>query len=156
KIITDLSGGTVSVGLSDRPFSQAGVLGSESAYNAVFKANYADPGIRDVFNTAGTQPQFARVFSQMLPSYSGGLFEVLSEGAEALSRTQGDSAVMLRGNRTGAWAQQFGYGAVDSTSSSPGYHGGGLGFAFGWENPITTSSAWGLSVAYMRAAVDDF
>jgi hypothetical protein len=156
KITTDSAGGTLVVGVSDRPFSQAGVLGSDSAYNAVFKANYADPGIRDVFNNAGTQPQFARVFSQMLPSYSGGLFEVLSQGADALARTQADTPIMLRGNRSGGWAQQFGFGAVDSTSSSPGYHGGGLGFAFGWEEPITVTSAWGVSASYMRAAVDDF
>jgi hypothetical protein len=156
KIITDANGGTIAVGLKDRPFSQAGVLGSESAYNAVFSANYNDPGIRDAFTAAGTQPEFARQFAQMLPSYSGGLFEVLAQGADSLARTQADTPVMLRGNRGGGWAQQFGFGAVDSTNSSPGYHGGGLGFAFGWEDPITTTSAWGLSAAYMRAAVDDF
>jgi hypothetical protein len=156
KIITDPNGGTISVGLRDRPFSQAGVLGSESAYNAVFKDSYNDPGIRDSFTAAGTQPEFARQFAQMLPSYSGGLFEVLAQGADALARTQADTPVMLRGNHGGGWAQQFGFAAVDSTSSSPGYHGGGLGFAFGWEDPITTSSAWGVSVAYMRAAIDDF
>ena len=155
-IITDPGTGTVSVGLSDRPFSQAGVLGSESAYNAVFKDSYRDPGIRDAFNTAGNQPAFQRLFAQMLPSYSGGLFEVLSQGADALARTQSDNPVAMRGDRSGGWAQQFGFGAVDSTSSAPGYHGGGLGFAFGWESPITVTSAWGVSVAYMRAAVDDF
>ena len=156
KIITDPGDGTVSVGVSDRPFSQAGVLGSESAYNAVFKDSYVDPGIRDAFNAAGNQPAFRRLFSQMLPSYSGGLFEVLSQGADALARTQADNPVSMRGDRSGGWAQQFGFGAVDSTSSSPGYHGGGLGFAFGWEEPITVTSAWGISAAYMRAAVDDF
>ena len=156
KIITDVGGGTIGIGLSDRSFAQAGVLGSESAYNAVFKDNYSDIGIRNVFNAAGSKEQFQRVFSQMLPSYSGGLFEILSQGADTLARTEADSSVMLRGNRTGAWAQQFGFGAVDSTSSSPGYHGGGLGFAFGWEEPITTTAAWGLTAAYMRAAVDDF
>ncbi len=135
KIITDTSGGTVGIGLSDRTFSQAGVLGSESAYNAVFKANYGDVGIRDAFNAAGSQQQFSRVFSQMLPSYSGGLFEVLSQGADTLARTQADNPVMMRGNRGGGWAQQFGFGAVDSTSSTPGYHGGRLGFAFVWDSP---------------------
>ncbi|HEX4506110.1 MAG TPA: autotransporter outer membrane beta-barrel domain-containing protein, partial [Alphaproteobacteria bacterium] len=156
KIITDPGTGTVSVGLSDRPFSQAGVLGSESAYNAVFKDSYLDSGIRDSFNGAGNQPAFKRLFAQMLPTYSGGLFEVLSQGADALARTQADTSVAMRGDRSGGWAQQFGFGAVDSTSSSPGYHGGGLGFAFGWESPITVTSAWGVSVAYMRASVDDF
>jgi hypothetical protein len=132
------------------------VLGSESAYNAVFKDSYTDPAIRDAFNSAGNQPAFKRLFAQMLPSYSGGLFEVLSQGADALARTQTDNPVAMHGDRSGGWAQQFGFGAVDSTSSSPGYHGGGLGFAFGWESPITVTSAWGVSAAYMRAAVDDF
>jgi len=155
-IITNPGTGTVSVGLSDRPFSQAGVLGSESAYNAVFKDSYLDTGIRDSFNAAGNHEAFKALFAQMLPSYSGGLFEVLSQGADALARTQAANPVTMRGDRSGGWAEQFGFGAVDSTSSSPGYHGGGLGFAFGWENPITVTSAWGVSVAYMRAAVDDF
>jgi hypothetical protein len=157
KVITDASGGTVAVDIHDRPFADAGVLGSASAYNAIFKANYNDPGIRDAFNAAGTQQEFKRLFQQMLPSYSGGVFEVLAQGADTLARTEGGNPVMQNGaNRGGGWAQQFGFGAVDSTSSSPGYHGGGLGFAFGWETPASAISTWGVSVAYMRAAADDF
>jgi hypothetical protein len=156
KVVTDAADGTVSVDVGDRPFSQAGVLGSASAYDAIFKANYSDPEIRDVFNAAGSQQAFRQVFQQMLPSYSGGVFEVLAQGADSLARTEAGNPVAQNGNRGGGWAQQFGFGAVDSTSSSPGYHGGGLGFAFGWEAPASTISTWGVSVAYMRAAADDF
>jgi hypothetical protein len=156
KIITDATGGTIAVDVHDRPFADAGVLGSASAYDAIFKANYNDPGIRDAFNAAGTQQEFKRLFQQMLPSYSGGVFEVLAQGADSLARTEAGNPVAQNGNRGGGWAQQFGFGAVDSTSSSPGYHGGGLGFAFGWETPASSISTWGVSVAYMRAAADDF
>ncbi len=157
KIITDAADGTVSVDIHDRPFSQAGVLGSESAYDAIFKANYNDPGIRDAFNAAGGQQGFKRLFQQMLPSYSGGVFEVLAQGADSLARTEAGNPVMQNGaNRGGGWAQQFGFGAVDSTSSAPGYHGGGLGFAFGWETPASAISTWGVTAAYMRGAADDF
>jgi hypothetical protein len=156
KIITDAADGTVAVDIHDRPFSQAGVIGSESAYDAIFKANYNDPGIRDAFNAASSQQQFKRIFQQMLPSYSGGVFEVLAQGADSLARTEGGNPVIENGARSGGWAQQFGFGAVDSTSSSPGYHGGGLGFAFGWETPASAISSWGIAVAYMRAAADDF
>lgn len=156
KVITDTADGTVDVDIHDRSFSQAGVLGSESAYDAIFKANYNDPGIRDAFNAAGGQEGFKRLFQQMLPTYSGGVFEVLAQGADSLARTQAGNPVEESGGRSGGWAQQFGFGAVDSTSSAPGYHGGGLGFAFGWETPASAISTWGVSVAYMRAAADDF
>jgi hypothetical protein len=156
KIVTDAADGTVTVDIHDRPFSQAGVLGSQSAYDAIFKANYNDPGIRDAFNAAGTQQEFKRLFQQMLPTYSGGVFEVLAQGADSLARTEAGNPVVESGGRSGGWAQQFGFGAVDSTSSSPGYHGGGLGFAFGWETPASAISTWGVTVAYMRAAADDF
>jgi hypothetical protein len=156
KITTNVADGTVSVDVRDRPFSQAGVLGSASAYDAIFKANYNDPGIRDAFNAAGSQEAFKRIFQQMLPSYSGGVFEALAQGADTLARTEAGNPVMQNGNRGGGWAQQFGFGAEQSTNSAPGYHGGGLGFAFGWETPASAISTWGISVAYMRAAVDDF
>ncbi len=156
QIVTDAAGGTIMVDLRDRSFAEAGVLGSESAYNAVFKDNYNDAGIRDAFNGAGTQQQFKRLFQQMLPSYSGGVFEVLAQGADTLARTESGNPIMQSGAHAGGWAQQFGFGAVDSTSSSPGYHGGGLGFAFGWEQPASAISNWGIAVAYMRASASDF
>jgi hypothetical protein len=144
------------VDIHDRSFAQAGVLGSESAYDAIFKANYNDPGIRDAFNAAAGQQGFKRLFQQMLPTYSGGVFEILAQGAESLARTEAGNPMVESGGRSGGWAQQFGFGAVDSTSSSPGYHGGGLGFAFGWETPASAISTWGVTVAYMRGAADDF
>lgn len=156
KIITDAAGGTISVSVRDRTFAEAGVLGSASAYNAVFSASYLDPSIRNVFDAAGTQPAFRRLYQQMLPSYNGGLFEVLSQGADALARTEAGNAIVETGTRSGGWAQQFGFGAEQSTNAAPGYHGGGLGFAFGWETPASPISTWGISVSYMRASVSDF
>jgi hypothetical protein len=156
KVITDAAGGTVDVNIHDRTFAQAGVLGSASAYDAIFKANYNDPGIRDAFNAAAGQQGFKRLFQQMLPTYSGGVFEVLAQGADSLARTEAGNPIVESGGRSGGWAQQFGFGAVDSTSSAPGYHGGGLGFAFGWETPASAISSWGVTVAYMRGAADDF
>ena len=156
QVITDSADGTVALQVRDRTFAEAGVLGSQSAYDAVFKANYADPGIRDAFNAAGTQQGFNNLYRQMLPSYSGGLFEVLSQGADAVVHTQAGNPLVQTGNHGGGWAQQFGFGAVQSTDSAPGFHGGGLGFAFGWETPASTISTLGLSVSYMRASVDDF
>jgi len=156
KIITDVGDGTISVSVRDRTFAEAGVLGSASAYNAIFNASYVDPGIRDAFDAAGSQPAFKRLFQQMLPSYNGGLFEVLSQGADALSRTEAGNSIVESATRSGGWAQQFGFGAEQSTNSAPGYHGGGLGFAFGWETPASPISTWGVSVSYMRASVSDF
>jgi hypothetical protein len=155
-VVTNTSLGTIALDVRNRTFAEAGVQGSASAYNAVFGASYNDPAIRDAFNGAGTQQAFKHLYNQMLPSYSGGLFEMLSQGADAIVRTQSGNPVIENGTRNGGWAQQFGFGAEQSTGSAPGYHGGGLGFAFGWETPASSISTWGVSVSYMRATVDDF
>lgn len=155
-VVTDAAAGTIALDVRDRAFAEAGVNGSASAYNAVFAASYNDTAIRDAFNGAGTQQAFKNLYNQMLPSYSGGLFEVLSQGADAVVRTQAGNPLMQNAARSGGWAQQFGFGAEQSTNSAPGYHGGGLGFAFGWETPASAISTWGVSVSYMRASVDDF
>ncbi len=148
--------GTITVKVRDRTFGEAGVLGSASAYNAVFAANYADTGIRDAFNAAGSQPAFKQLYQQMLPSYSGGLFEILQQGTSAIANAEATNPLEESGVHGGGWAQQVGFGAEQGTRSTPGYHGGGLGFAFGWETPISNISSWGVTVSYLRASVDDF
>lgn len=155
-LITDPNAGTISVGVRDRTFTEAGVLGSESAYKAIFSASYVDPGIRDAFNAAGTHQAFQQVYQQMLPSYSGGLFELLANGASALAQTEAANPLEENGKRGGGWAQQIGFANEQSTGSAPGFHGGGLGFAFGYEMPLDTISAWGITVSYLRGASDDF
>jgi hypothetical protein len=59
----------------------------------------------------------------------------------------------FRSDKGGAWAQQLGYGATQNNSSAPGYFGGGLGFAFGWEEPASPISTIGFSVAYLRGSI---
>jgi hypothetical protein len=148
--------GTISIKVSDRTFQDAGVQGTASAYNAVFAANYADPGIRDAFNAAGSQQAFKQAYQQMLPSYSGGLFEILQQGTNAIASTEAANPLEESGQHGGGWAQQVGFAAEQSTRSTPGYHGGGLGFAFGWETPISNISSWGVTASYIRGSVDDF
>lgn len=148
--------GTITIKVRDRTFDEAGVLGSASAYNAVFAANYADTGIRDAFNAAGSQQAFKQLYQQMLPSYSGGLFEILQQGTDAIAHAEATTPLEESGKHGGGWAQQVGFGAEQGTRSSPGYHGGGLGLVFGWETPISNISSWGVTVSYLRASVDDF
>jgi hypothetical protein len=155
-INTNTTTGTISVDVRDRTFAEAGVLGSASAYNAVFANSYVDTQIRDAFNAAGSQPAFKNVYQQMLPSYSGGLFELMLQGTNAVAMSEAANPLEQSGMHGGAWAQQVGFGNEQGTRSSPGFHGGGLGFAFGWEAPIDTISAWGVTVSYIRGASDDF
>ncbi len=152
---TDINGGAITVALSDRTFAQAGVQGNAAAYNAIFNAFDRDNGVFNSFNTAPNQSAFKRVYQQVLPAYSGGLFELLSEGSNTLVDAQANNAIVQRGDRSGAWAQQIGFGAEQNSSRAPGYYGGGLGFAFGWEDPATPISTIGYSVAYMRGSVTD-
>jgi hypothetical protein len=154
-LTTNPAAGTISLGINDRAFAQTGLPGSAGAYSAIFTTYNNDPGIFNTFNNAITQPQFKSVYQQVLPNYSGGLFEMLSEGAGALVEAQANNQVVQRGDRSGGWAQQIGFGATQNSSRAPGYYGGGLGFAFGWENPASPISTIGYSVAYMRGSVSD-
>jgi hypothetical protein len=155
-IVTNPTAGTIGFNLSDRTFAQAGVQGSASAYNAVFTSSYADAGIRDAFSGASTQQNFKNLYRQMLPSYSGGLFESLAQGSGAIVSAQSSNPIVQNSTRGGAWAQQIGFGEENSGGSAPGYHGGGIGFAFGWEAPASDISTWGISVSYLRTSVSDF
>jgi hypothetical protein len=154
-LTTDVGAGVIDVSLRDRTFAEAGVPGNAAAYKAIFDAFDRDQGIFDTFNAASTQQAFKSVYQQLLPAYSGGLFEVLSEGAGALVEAQSNNQIVQRGDRSGAWAQQLGFGAAQNSSQAPGYYGGGLGFAFGWETPASPISTIGYSVAYMRGSISD-
>jgi hypothetical protein len=148
--------GSLSLSLRDRTFAEAGVPGNAAAYNAIFAAYNRDPGVFTAMNSASTQQSFKDTYRQELPAYAGGLFEMLSSASDALVRAQTDSPIVVRGDRSGAWAQQIGFGAEQNTSgSTPGYHGGGLGFAFGWEEPASDISTIGYTVGYLRGNVDD-
>jgi hypothetical protein len=154
-LATDSAAGVVSIGVRDRTFAEAGVAGNAAAYKAIFGAFDRDSAVENTFNSASTQQAFKQVYQQSLPNYSGGLFEMLQNGSQALVRAETDSPIALRGDRSGGWAQQIGFGATDGNSGQPGYHGGGLGFAFGWEDPVSTISSIGYTVAYMRGSIND-
>ncbi len=143
----------IQVALRNRTFAESGVPGNAAAYNAIFNAFDRDPGILNTFDNAANQQQFKAVYKQMLPAYSGGLFELLSEGSDALVQAQADKALALRGDHGGSWFQALGFGATQNNSASPGYYGGGAGVAFGWEEPASPISTIGFSVAYMRGAI---
>lgn len=148
------TGNAINLSIRDRTFAEAGVAGNAAAYQAIFGAYDRDPGVFNTFNTASTQQAFRSVYNQELPNYTGGLFELLSNGADAITRAEANSPIALHGDSSGGWAQQLGFGAYRNNSSAPGYHGGGLGFAFGYEEPASTISAIGYTVAYLRGSID--
>jgi hypothetical protein len=144
---------SIAIALQDRTFAQAGVPGNAAAYNAIFGAFDRDPGVFSTFNSATSQQSFKNNYQQVLPAYSGGLFEMLASGAGEIVNAQANSPIYQKGERSGAWAQQIGFAATQNSSEAPGYYGGGLGFAFGWESPVSPISTIGYSVAYMRGSV---
>jgi hypothetical protein len=144
--------GAIMATLRDRTFAESGMVGTASAYNAIFAAANSDTQIRQTFDGAVTKQAFTRVYQQMLPAYSGGLFEVLSEGAGTVARAEADGALVSNAKDSGTWIQQIGFGAENGSSDQPGYRGGGLGFAFGWETPTSANSAIGISGSYLRAS----
>jgi hypothetical protein len=153
---TTTNTGSVSLLLRNRTFSEAGVPGNEAAYNAIFGAfDKNDPGVFNTFNQASTQQAFRNVYNQELPNYSGGLFELLANGSDALVRAESESPIALKGDRSGGWAQTIGFGANESSGSIPGFHGGGLGFALGWEDALSTISSLGYTFSYLRGNIDD-
>jgi len=153
-LVTNDAQGTIAVNLRDRTFAQAGVAGNAAAYDAIFQAYDRDPGVFTAIDRAATQQAFKAVYNQELPSFSGGLFNLLSKGADSISHAEVNSPVALSGDSSGGWAEQLGFAGNDNSSSgAPGYHGGGLGLAFGWETPASPISTIGIAAAYLRGSL---
>ncbi len=152
-IVTDNAAGTVSIDVRDRSFAESGVQGNAAAYNAIAGAVGNDQSIFQAFNGATTRKTFSSLYGQMLPFYSGGLFEVMQEGSAAVIRAQEDAPIALGGNHDGFWFQALGFGGEKGSDESPGYYGGGLGLAFGWEEPESPISALGVTFSYNRGSI---
>jgi hypothetical protein len=152
-LATNNTDGTVSIGLRDRSFAESGLVGNAAAYNAIANVVGNDEQVFQAFNNAATKQSFSHLYTQMLPFYTGGLFEVLQSGANEITRAQQNAPIALAGDHSGAWVQALGFGAEMGASENPGYYGGGLGLAFGWESPASSISTLGYTFSYMRGSI---
>jgi Autotransporter beta-domain len=150
----DSAAGTIGLNVRRRTAAEAGITVGAAAYDAIFAAHDRDLQLGQAFSRATTQASFQQLYNRMLPDYSGGSFQTLVQGMNALTRAQGEDPLRLRASRNGFWAQPYGFGSTRERDSAPGWHGGGYGLAVGWETPNSSIGTWGVSVATTRSWID--
>ncbi len=159
----DASNSTLVATVSKKSASDLGLNPAEaSAYGAIYTAFDApDPkqvGTGSISNAllgADSRSKFIKLYDQFLPDYSGGPFEDMVLGQQALARAEADNPDKLETDSTRGWVQEIAYYNSRSDSSSVnGYTGKGFGLAGGVEK-ASGRSAIGLAASLVSSSVHD-
>ena len=133
-IASDTSAGTVTLNIRRKTATEMGLNAAEgSALNAVYTNAASDAPIQSVLLAPTTKANFLKVYDQMLPDSSGGVFEFAQEASEAISRAtaQADEIEAAGGTRE-LWAQQFFIGLRhDRNAQNVGHDATGFGIVGG-------------------------
>ncbi|QUD86501.1 hypothetical protein [Phenylobacterium montanum] len=134
-----------------------------AAYNAVYTAFDATTGTNasavgstgSALLSATDRSSFLKVYDQFLPDYSGGPFEDMVLGQQAIARAEADSPEKMEDGGSRGWVQEITYYNSRSDSDQVnGYTSKGFGFAGGVEK-ATGRSAVGLAAAFVSSSVHD-
>lgn len=138
-----------------RTAGEAGLGAAEAAaYDAVFEAFDRDEGVRDALLSKTDEASFRDLYDQFLPDYSGGLFQVLSAGAEAAGRAVSEAPARLAPGLR-AWTQEIAFLVRRDLGRPGGYQAAGFGLTGGFEAPDTGLGALGVQASFLNATVDE-
>lgn len=153
---TDSTAGTITVDLRRRTAAEIGLNpGQAAALNAIYSSLPNDPAIESAVLNQYTRSNFLGLYNQMLPDYSGGLFELALAGSDAITRaTSRVNDIENPSGTRGAWAEEVAFGLVrDTNSQAQGYSGGGYGFVGGLEGGGAGLGAFGVTGAFLTGDV---
>ncbi|WP_158913061.1 autotransporter domain-containing protein [Caulobacter sp. S45] len=149
---TNTAAGTISVDLRRRTAAEIGLNPAQSAaLNAIYTSLPNDAGIEGAVLDQFTRSGFLGVYNQMLPDYSGGVFQLALAASDAVTRaTSRINDIENPSGTRGAWAEEVAFG-VDrfNSNSAAGYSGGGYGFVGGLETGGAGLGAFGLTGAFL-------
>lgn len=151
---TDTATNTINITAYRKSAAEAGVTSGAGAYEAVYAAFDKDPNIKNTFLTATTQASFNAAYQQMLPDYSGGVFQGLALGARTIAHADAETPVGVPDNGRRVWVQQLGWGNVSEQRTAPSFRDDGYALAAGWEKAFESVGTVGLSAAYMMFNMD--
>ena len=133
-IASDTTAGTVSLSITPKTAAQMGLNTAEgSALSAIYTNAKTDSEVQGVLLAPTDKTNFLKVYDQMLPDSSGGVFDFSQQTSEAISRAtaQADDIEAAGGTRE-VWAQEFFIGARrDRNAKNVGYDTTGFGMVAG-------------------------
>jgi hypothetical protein len=160
---------TGSLAITLTPKTAADLTGFSAAekaeYSAFLRAFPTDTGTapNDANNTASVladvlsktdQAAFRQTYDQFLPDFSGGPYQTMEIGQEAIYRAEADAPLKLQTDQQRGWVQEIGYVDHRDNSDSGGYDGSGFGVIGGVEN-AHGDNAIGLMAAFLTSNVKD-
>jgi hypothetical protein len=156
-ITTNPTAGTVSVTLVDKTAQQLGLnLGQSQALNAVLNALPNDASIQSALLSTYSKSSFLGVYNQLLPDYSGGVFQLAAAGSDAITRaTSRTNDIENPAGTRGAWAEEFAFGVNRAALGATGYRGDGFGFLGGLETGGAGFGAFGVTGAFLSGTLSD-
>jgi len=110
--------------------------------------------VTDAVLTQTTKADFDHLYNQFLPDYSGGAFETLTMGQEALAAAESDTPPKLGDQGGHGWVQEIGFSENRDSKDVVGYSGKGMGFAGGTE-VVSGADTAGVAVAILTTAIND-
>ncbi len=133
-IASDTTAGTVSLSITPKTAAQMGLNTAEgAALSAIYNNAKNDSEVQGVLLAPTDKTNFLKVYDQMLPDSSGGVFDFSQQTSEAISRAtaQADDIEAAGGTRE-VWAQEFFIGARrDRNAQNVGYDTTGFGMVAG-------------------------
>lgn len=155
--------GQVDMTVTQKTAQQLGLNPAEtSAFSAIYKNfDAADPqsvnegSLATAMLGANNRSSFIKLYDQLLPDYSGGPFDDMVLGQQALARAEADEPDKLETDTTRGWVQEITYYNSRSDSSTiNGYTGKGFGLAGGVER-AAGHSAVGVAAAFVNSSIHD-
>ncbi len=153
---TNTTAGTITVDLRRRTAAEIGLNPAQAAaLNGIYSSLPNDTQIESAVLNTYTRSDFLGLYNQMLPDYSGGLFELALAGSDAITRaTSRVNDIENPSGTRGAWAEEVAFGLVrDTNSQAQGYSGGGYGFVGGLETGGAGLGAFGVTGAFLTGDV---
>jgi hypothetical protein len=154
---SNAANGTISIDLRRRTAAEMGLDPAESsALNAVYSSLPNDAAIEATVLGQYSRSGFLGVYDQMLPDYSGGVFQLTLAASDAVTRaTSRINDIDNPSGTRGAWAEEVAFGVNHNRDQTAGYQGGGFGFVGGLEAGGAGLGAFGLTGAFLTGDVKD-
>jgi hypothetical protein len=144
-LTTNAAAGTVSVNVAQKTATDLQLPSSvANAYQPIVAAADRDAGLRAAMLAQTDRAGFVSLYAQMLPDYSGDVFQMAVAASDAFGAPLDDRQDVQGG---GAWVQELNYGMVASGHDGlPGYKAWGLGVVGGYEAAASPLGIFGVTL----------
>ena len=151
------SAGAITVDLRPRTAAELGLNPAEAAALGAITSDLPNDGqIEQAVLGQYTKASFLNVYDQLLPDYSGGVFELTLAASDAVTRaTSRINDIANPSGTRGAWAEEVAFGVNHDRDQTAGYQGGGFGFVGGLEAGGAGLGAFGVTGSFLTGDIKD-